>query len=59
MMYPLVNDLVAEGFCVAVTCGVLGFTTQAFYKWHANPICDLDLDDAYLTNRPGRPPRRG
>ncbi len=50
MMYPLVQDLAAEGFPVRLTCGVLGFTTQAFYKWQANPVSDRDLDDAYLTN---------
>lgn len=33
-----------------VTCGVLGFSTQAFYKWQADPICDRDFDDAHLTN---------
>jgi len=31
MMYPLVRDLAADGIPVAVTCRVLGFTTQAFY----------------------------
>ncbi len=50
MMYPLVREFAAEGFTVTVTCGVLGFSTQAFYKWAANPICDRDLDDAHLTN---------
>ena len=33
-----------------VTCRVLGFSTQGFYKWRANPVCARDLDDAYLTN---------
>jgi transposase InsO family protein len=50
MMYPLVRELAAEGFPVTVTCGVLGFSTQAFYKWAANPICDRDFADAHLTN---------
>jgi putative transposase len=50
MMYPLVQDLAAEGFPVRLTCGVLGFTPQAFYKWRARPCSDRDLDDAYLTN---------
>lgn len=30
--------------------GVLGFSTQAFYKWCKQPVSDRDLDDAYLTN---------
>jgi transposase InsO family protein len=50
MSYPLVRELAAEGIPVRLTCGVLGFSPQAFYKWQANPICDRDLDDAYLTN---------
>src|SRR5271169_2738486 len=39
-----------EGIPVTATCGVLGFSTQAFYQWQADPICDRDLDDAHLTN---------
>jgi transposase InsO family protein len=35
---------------VTVTCGVLGFSRQAFYKWRADPVCQRDLDDARLTN---------
>jgi putative transposase len=49
-MYPLVRDLAAEGIPVVVTCGVLGFSPQAFYKWRASPCSARDLDDAYLTN---------
>ena len=50
MIYPLVQELAADGIDVTVTCGMLGFSTQAFYKWQANPICDRDRDDAYLVN---------
>ena len=50
MSYPLVQELAAEGIPVRLTCGVLGFSPQAFYKWQSNPICDRDLDDAYLAN---------
>lgn len=50
MMYPLVRDLAAEGIPVVVTCEVLGFSPQAFYKWRARPVCDRDWDDAVLTN---------
>ena len=50
MMFPLVLELAAEGIPVRSTCGVLGFSTQAFYKWRANPICDRDWDDAHLVN---------
>ena len=41
MKFPLVRDLAAEGFPVRLTCGVLGFSTQAFCKWQAKSICRL------------------
>ena len=50
MMFPLVRELAAEGIPVRLTCGVLGFSAQGFYKWCRRPICDRDLEDAYLTN---------
>lgn len=34
MTFPLVQELAAEGFPVRLTCGVLGFSRQAFYKCH-------------------------
>jgi putative transposase len=48
MTFPLVRDLAAEGIPVVVTCEVLGFTPQAFYKWQARPYSDRDWDDAHL-----------
>jgi putative transposase len=50
MTYPLVTDLAGEGIPVAVTCRVLGFSKQAYFKWKAKPVCDRDLSDAYLIN---------
>ncbi len=50
MMYPLVTDLADEGIPVALTCRVLGFSKQGYFKWRAKPICDRDLSDAYLIN---------
>jgi putative transposase len=50
MSYPLVRDLAAEGFPVRLTCGVLGFSAQAYHAWTANPIGQRELEDAYLTN---------
>lgn len=50
MTFPLVQELAAEGFPVRLTCGVLGFSRQAFYKWQARPVCDRDWEDAHLTN---------
>ena len=56
MSYPLVHDLAAEGIAVRVTCGVLGFSPQAYYAWLAAPIGPRDLEDAYLSNALGLPP---
>ena len=50
MTYPLVQELAAEGIPVRLTCGVLGFSAQAFYKWRRRPCSDRDYDDAHLTN---------
>jgi hypothetical protein len=38
MMFSLVLDLAADRIPIAVTCRVLGFSKQAFFKWRANPI---------------------
>jgi transposase InsO family protein len=50
MMFPLVLDLAADGIPVAVTCGLLGFSRQAFYAWKAGPVSERDLVDGYATN---------
>jgi putative transposase len=50
MIYPLVHELAADDIPVAVTCRVLGFSRQAFYKWQANPVSQRDWDDAHLIN---------
>lgn len=50
MSYPLVRELAAEGVPVRLTCGWLGFSAQAYYKWRANPVTDRDWDDAHATN---------
>ena len=50
MMYPLVLDLAADAVPVTVTCRVLGFSTQAFYKWRKDPVSQRDWNDAHLIN---------
>ena len=50
MMYPLVLDLADDNIPVALTCRVLGFSKQAFYKWKADPVGQRDWDDAHLIN---------
>ena len=50
MIYPLVRELADDGFPVTVTCRVLGFSTQGYYKWLRRPMSDRDWNDAHLTN---------
>jgi hypothetical protein len=50
MMYPLVLDLAADPAPATVTCRVLGFSTQAFYKRHKSAVSQRDCDDAHLIN---------
>jgi putative transposase len=50
MKFPLVRDLAADGFPVRLTCGVLGFSAQAFYKWQTRRCSDRDWADAHTTN---------
>jgi len=49
-MYPLVRDLAAEDVPVAVTCRVLRFSKQGYFKWRRQPCSHRDLDNAHLTN---------
>ncbi len=56
MIYPLVRELAADGIAVTVSCRVLKFTPQAFYKWLARPYSDRDWDDAHLLNAGGWTP---
>lgn len=50
MKFPLVRDLAARGFPVRLTCGVLGFSAQAFYKWCQGPCSERDWADAHPVN---------
>lgn len=50
MIYPLVTDLAVEGIPVAVTCRVLEFSKQGYYRWRANPVTERDWVDAHLVN---------
>jgi len=50
MIYPLVSDLADEGIPVALSCRVLKFSKQGYFKWRAKPCSDRDLADAYLIN---------
>ena len=54
MIYPLVREMAAAGarvrVPVVVACRVLGFSTQGYYKWLKEPVCDRDRDDAEVIN---------
>lgn len=50
MTYPLVQELAADGLPVAVTCRVLGFSRQGYYKWRACPVTDAQWRQAHLIN---------
>ncbi|MFC9336453.1 IS3 family transposase [Arthrobacter sp. NPDC057009] len=50
MIYPLVTDLAADGVPVAVTCRVLGFSKQGYYRWKASPVTKRDWIDAHVVN---------
>jgi transposase InsO family protein len=48
MTYPLVTDLAADGVPVAVTCRVLKFSKQGYYRWRTSPVTERDWADAHL-----------
>jgi putative transposase len=50
MKYPLVRELAVDGIPVAVTCRVLKFSSQGYYKWLKCPITTRDWENAHLTN---------
>jgi putative transposase len=35
---------------VSVSCRVLGFSKQAYYRWVAEPVSNRDFDDAHALN---------
>lgn len=51
MMYPLVLELADDGIPVRLTCRVLDFSTQGFYKWHASPVTESEWDNAHLIHK--------
>jgi hypothetical protein len=50
MKYPLVRELSRDGISVKVTCRVLKFSPQGYYKWLKCPITNRDWENAHLTN---------
>jgi transposase InsO family protein len=45
-----VSELAADGIAVAVTCRVLKFAKQPYYRWLADPVSQRDWDEAQLIN---------
>tara|TARA_R100000365_G_scaffold2910_1_gene9047 strand:+ start:1072 stop:1620 length:549 start_codon:yes stop_codon:yes gene_type:complete len=43
-----VSELAAEGIPIAVTCRVLKFAKQPYYRWLRDPVSRRDWDDAHL-----------
>jgi len=50
MIYPLVRELADDGLPVRLTCRVLKFSPQGYYRWARRPISRRDYENAYLTN---------
>lgn len=38
VMYPLFTGLATDGIPVAVTCRVLKFGKQGYYRWKTHPV---------------------
>jgi putative transposase len=49
-VFPLVTELAREGVPVSVSCRVLEFSTQAYYRWLKHPVSERDWDNAHLIN---------
>ena len=47
-MFPVVQELAADGVPVAVTCRVLNVSTSGYYEWRSRPASERDVEQAYL-----------
>jgi putative transposase len=47
-VFPLVRELAADGFPVAVTCRVLTVSRSGFYDWNTRPLSARAIADAAL-----------
>ena len=47
-MFPVVQELAADGVPVAVTCRVLNVSTSGYYEWRSRPASERDIEQAYL-----------
>ena len=46
MKYPLVRELAEDGIPVSVTCRVLDFSSQGYFKWLREPLSARDYENA-------------
>lgn len=49
MIFPLVRELAADGFAVAVTCRVLGVSRSGYYDWTTRSPSARSVADAALS----------
>jgi putative transposase len=47
-VFPVVQELAADGVPVAVTCRVLNVSTSGYYEWRSRPASERDLEQAHL-----------
>ena len=47
-MFPVVQELAANGVPVAVTCRVLNVSTSGYYEWRSRPASDRAWEQAHL-----------
>jgi len=47
-VFPVVQELAADGVPVAVTCRVLNVSTSGYYEWRSRPASERDVEQAYL-----------
>lgn len=50
MSYPIVRDLAADGIPVTVTCWVPKIARLPYYRWLANPVTAVELEEACRSN---------
>lgn len=50
MTFPLVRELADDGVPVTVTCRVLKLCRQQYYRWIAEPITAVELEQAWAAN---------
>ena len=50
MIYLRFRELADDGIAVRLTCRVLKFSPQGYYKWLNRPVSHRDYENAHITN---------